>query len=72
MDTTEQLKHLAQIPGGVPFTEKVHQPIFSESIEIMQLNVGRRCNLTCKHCHVEAGIGCIKPLIKPPCSSIFV
>jgi radical SAM/Cys-rich protein len=55
MDTTEQLKHLAQIPGGVPFTEKVHQPIFSESIEIMQLNVGRRCNLTCKHCHVEAG-----------------
>ncbi len=55
MDPTEQRKRLAQIPGGIPFTEKVHQPIYSQSIEIMQLNVGRRCNLTCKHCHVEAG-----------------
>lgn len=25
------------------------------SIEILQVNVGRLCNLTCSHCHVEAG-----------------
>lgn len=55
MEPTEQLKHLSRVPGDVHFAEKVHQPIFSESIEIMQLNVGRQCNLTCKHCHVEAG-----------------
>ncbi|MDR1247441.1 MAG: arsenosugar biosynthesis radical SAM protein ArsS [Clostridiales Family XIII bacterium] len=24
------------------------------SLEIMQANIGRRCNLACKHCHVEA------------------
>lgn len=25
------------------------------SLEVMQINVGKRCNLSCKHCHVEAG-----------------
>ncbi len=25
------------------------------SIEILQVNVGKLCNLTCSHCHVEAG-----------------
>ncbi|MDR0355856.1 MAG: arsenosugar biosynthesis radical SAM protein ArsS [Deltaproteobacteria bacterium] len=25
------------------------------SLEIMQINIGKRCNLTCKHCHVKAG-----------------
>ena len=55
MEPREQLKQLAQVPGGIHFAEKVHDPLFSESIEIMQLNVGRKCNLTCKHCHVEAG-----------------
>jgi len=24
-------------------------------IEILQINVGRRCNQTCRHCHVDAG-----------------
>ncbi len=26
-----------------------------EKIEILQINVGKLCNLTCVHCHVEAG-----------------
>ena len=26
-----------------------------EALDIMQINVGRRCNLVCKHCHVGAG-----------------
>jgi radical SAM/Cys-rich protein len=55
MEPNEQLKYLSRVPGGVHFTEKVKQPIYSQSIEILQLNVGRRCNLACKHCHVEAG-----------------
>lgn len=25
------------------------------SIEILQVNIGKKCNLTCTHCHVEAG-----------------
>ncbi len=28
-----------------------------EKLDIMQLNIGRQCNLSCKHCHIEAGDG---------------
>ncbi|MDG1049875.1 MAG: arsenosugar biosynthesis radical SAM protein ArsS [Planctomycetota bacterium] len=31
------------------------EPLASRGIEILQLNLGRRCNLTCVHCHVDAG-----------------
>jgi radical SAM/Cys-rich protein len=30
-------------------------PLRPSSIEILQLNVGKRCNQTCRHCHVDAG-----------------
>jgi radical SAM/Cys-rich protein len=30
-------------------------PLKAVSVDILQVNVGRRCNLTCKHCHMEAG-----------------
>jgi radical SAM/Cys-rich protein len=26
-------------------------------LEVMQVNVGKQCNLACKHCHIEAGPG---------------
>lgn len=29
----------------------------SAEVETLQVNLGRRCNLACKHCHVEAGPG---------------
>lgn len=33
-----------------------HQmPLRKRKIEILQVNVGKLCNLTCVHCHVEAG-----------------
>ena len=25
------------------------------NLDVMQVNTGKRCNLTCKHCHIEAG-----------------
>ncbi|MGD8825936.1 MAG: arsenosugar biosynthesis radical SAM protein ArsS [Myxococcales bacterium] len=31
---------------------KVFRP---QSVEIFQINVGRLCNMTCRHCHVDAG-----------------
>ncbi len=37
------------------FNRKLHGPMFASGVEILQLNVGKRCNLSCKHCHVEAG-----------------
>ncbi len=30
-------------------------PLRAETVEILQLNITRRCNLNCKHCHVQAG-----------------
>ncbi|HTY22060.1 MAG TPA: arsenosugar biosynthesis radical SAM (seleno)protein ArsS [Desulfomonilaceae bacterium] len=38
-----------------PFEEKVPQGLNAQGIGILQVNVGYRCNLTCRHCHVEAG-----------------
>ncbi len=30
-------------------------PLRPTRLDILQVNVGRRCNQTCKHCHVDAG-----------------
>ena len=30
-------------------------PLKPTRIEILQINVGKRCNQTCRHCHVDAG-----------------
>ncbi|MGZ8378076.1 MAG: arsenosugar biosynthesis radical SAM (seleno)protein ArsS [Gemmatirosa sp.] len=30
-------------------------PLRATRIEIFQINVGRKCNQTCRHCHVDAG-----------------
>ena len=30
-------------------------PLRASGIDILQLNITRRCNLSCKHCHVQAG-----------------
>lgn len=30
-------------------------PLKPTGIEIFQMNVGYMCNMTCKHCHVDAG-----------------
>ena len=42
-----------------PFTKKLEGqgvfPLKPHSIEIFQLNIGKLCNQTCLHCHVDAG-----------------
>jgi radical SAM/Cys-rich protein len=30
-------------------------PLTRNKLEILQINIGKRCNLTCHHCHVESG-----------------
>ncbi len=35
--------------------ENAQYPLRAREIEILQINVGKRCNLSCRHCHVEAG-----------------
>lgn len=38
-----------------PFHKKLQAPLTKNSITVLQVNLGRRCNLACNHCHVEAG-----------------
>ena len=37
-----------------PFRQKLNQPLNKQKITVLQINLGRRCNLACTHCHVEA------------------
>ncbi|MCU0516944.1 MAG: arsenosugar biosynthesis radical SAM protein ArsS [Oscillatoria sp. Prado101] len=38
-----------------PFREKLGTRLTKRKISVLQINLGKRCNLTCTHCHVEAG-----------------
>lgn len=37
-----------------PFAEKLNAPLSKQKISVLQINLGRKCNLACTHCHVEA------------------
>ncbi len=37
-----------------PFAKKVAKPLKKNKITLLQINLGKRCNLACNHCHVEA------------------
>lgn len=55
-----QLDCLDSVERIKPFTEKLKEagllPLRSKgALQTMQMNVGKVCNLSCKHCHVEAG-----------------
>jgi radical SAM/Cys-rich protein len=43
----------------LPFRDRLAQsglfPLHPTGIEIFQVNIGKMCNQTCKHCHVDAG-----------------
>ncbi|MEO0853379.1 MAG: arsenosugar biosynthesis radical SAM (seleno)protein ArsS [Cyanobacteria bacterium J06648_11] len=39
----------------VPFGDRLDAPLTKQPISVLQINLGRRCNLACAHCHVEAG-----------------
>jgi radical SAM/Cys-rich protein len=36
------------------FAQHIDVPLQASGLEILQLNLGYRCNLECKHCHVQA------------------
>lgn len=46
-------------PGNPsPFLDKLNQygiHLFRQKVEILQINLGKFCNQTCRHCHVAAG-----------------
>ena len=37
-----------------PFSQKLQAPFLKNHISVLQINLGKICNLACTHCHVEA------------------
>ncbi|BCA54716.1 radical SAM/Cys-rich domain protein [Nitrospira sp. KM1] len=54
-----QLQLLAESEAVPPFNVRLNQsglfPLQATGISVLQLNVGKLCNQTCRHCHVDAG-----------------
>jgi radical SAM/Cys-rich protein len=38
----------------LPFDQQLDTPLQKQLIEVLQINLGKRCNLACSHCHVES------------------
>ena len=57
--SAEQLKVLAEIGTCRAFEEQLRHsglsPLQATGITVFQVNVGKLCNQTCRHCHVDAG-----------------
>jgi radical SAM/Cys-rich protein len=58
--TTRQLRVLAAVPleragGRVEFDAFAGGALKPARLEIFQVNLGKLCNMTCRHCHVDAG-----------------
>ncbi|MEE2756746.1 MAG: arsenosugar biosynthesis radical SAM (seleno)protein ArsS [Myxococcota bacterium] len=56
----QQLAELAKNAGDLNFIDRLRDTEFSGGItpaklEIFQINLGKLCNMTCRHCHVDAG-----------------
>jgi radical SAM/Cys-rich protein len=58
-DADSQLKIINNDSGIAPFDEELKKsglhPLTATGVEVLQVNLGKMCNQTCKHCHVDAG-----------------
>jgi len=58
-DTLTQRARLDALPLARTFGDAVaaagHRPLRASGISVLQVNVGKRCNQACHHCHVDAG-----------------
>lgn len=58
-DSAAQRATLDALPIDASFARAVasagHAPLRTRGVEVLQVNVGKRCNQACHHCHVDAG-----------------
>jgi radical SAM/Cys-rich protein len=54
---TSQLAILGKENGLARFEDKLDGsgPLVTTGVQVLQVNVGKFCNQTCRHCHVDAG-----------------
>jgi radical SAM/Cys-rich protein len=54
-----QRRRLAELPLARTFEGALEGagllPLVAAGIDVLQINVGKKCNQTCRHCHVDAG-----------------
>ncbi|CBN54114.1 MULTISPECIES: arsenosugar biosynthesis radical SAM (seleno)protein ArsS [Kamptonema] len=54
-----------------PFKNKLDKPLTKKQITVLQINLGKRCNLACTHCHVEAGPKRTEELSPETCNQLI-
>jgi len=58
-DSREQLRRIGTDAAWPPFAVKMAAqglaPLQADDIGVFQINLGKFCNQTCRHCHVDAG-----------------
>ncbi|MEX0704752.1 MAG: arsenosugar biosynthesis radical SAM (seleno)protein ArsS [Planctomycetales bacterium] len=60
LSSPERQIEILEAAGSVPhfddaLSERGLAPLRAAGIEVLQVNVGKLCNQTCRHCHVDAG-----------------
>ncbi|ABG51239.1 Radical SAM [Trichodesmium erythraeum IMS101] len=55
----------------IPFLAKLGKALTKKKITVLQINIGRRCNLACTHCHVEASPKRTEELSKEICEQLI-
>ncbi|NER95136.1 MAG: radical SAM/Cys-rich domain protein [Symploca sp. SIO1B1] len=59
------------VAAVTPFHQKLQVPLTKSPIKVLQVNLGKRCNLACSHCHVEAGPKRTEELTPEICSQLI-
>lgn len=55
MELREQVAILDRYPVGFERASKLgREGLLARSLEVFQINVGKKCNQACRHCHVDA------------------
>jgi radical SAM/Cys-rich protein len=58
MNPSQQLTILQKSLSGLSFAEKISaagfSPFRATTVSILQMNITKKCNLACRHCHVES------------------
>jgi radical SAM/Cys-rich protein len=58
-DAATQRATVQAVPVARTFEEAIaaggHERLHADVISVLQINVGKRCNQACHHCHVDAG-----------------
>ncbi|MGI9338379.1 MAG: arsenosugar biosynthesis radical SAM (seleno)protein ArsS [Gammaproteobacteria bacterium] len=55
MHSLPRLRLPKGLPGFDDSLRKHKTPLIRRRVEVLQINIGKKCDLACHHCHVEAG-----------------